>query len=258
MHTVYKPILTITGVGWTAVIIFLTAIDLLHDWVEIESERLNNPIWWALQEWGLWYIYTPILFLWLNKLSQQNEVCWRNYLVCCSVLFVLSMSIQAGFDYLVYRDDIPYTLYYFAPLHPLVIYVCFMIWHKFIRIESNEENNSTVINQRLLVDLGGDKSFVQIKDIVHIVAAKNYVEIHTESRQYLKRATLSQFEAMLPTDMFVRTHRSYLVNMTYVERIITKASGNAIIKLSTGAQISLSKGYKKALKSRFDTLSQAA
>nr|WP_290442428.1 LytTR family DNA-binding domain-containing protein [Pseudoalteromonas sp. OANN1] len=133
-----------------------------------------------------------------------------------------------------------------------------MIWHKFIRIESKEENNSTAINQRLLVDLGGDKSFLQIKDIVHIVAAKNYVEIHTESHQYLKRATLSQFEAMLPSDMFVRTHRSYLVNLAYVERITTKASGNAIIKLSTGTQISLSKGYKKVLKSRFDTLSLAA
>ncbi|MEM7572452.1 MAG: response regulator transcription factor [Bacteroidota bacterium] len=58
---------------------------------------------------------------------------------------------------------------------------------------------------------------VMLQDIVYIQSLKEYVKIKlSDNRQLISLMALKQLEASLPTDQFLRIHRSYIVALDYV------------------------------------------
>ncbi|HON51650.1 MAG TPA: LytTR family DNA-binding domain-containing protein [Bacteroidales bacterium] len=57
------------------------------------------------------------------------------------------------------------------------------------------------------------------QDIIWIEAHDNYSKIITCDSVYLTNNTLKSFEDMLPSHMFIRTHRSFIINKRYLNRI---------------------------------------
>jgi len=66
-----------------------------------------------------------------------------------------------------------------------------------------------------------DSKYVKIKykDVVFIEAFSDFVKIHTPSEIYVNLSNLKSIESTLPKDIFIRIHRSYIVNTRYVESI---------------------------------------
>ncbi|HET7436705.1 MAG TPA: LytTR family DNA-binding domain-containing protein [Thermoanaerobaculia bacterium] len=60
---------------------------------------------------------------------------------------------------------------------------------------------------------------VAIDDIDLVEACENYVRVHTARRAYLTKRTLTDVEASLPPDRFLRVHRSFVVNLGRIERL---------------------------------------
>jgi len=80
----------------------------------------------------------------------------------------------------------------------------------------------------------------------YLEAADDYVKIHTKEGAFLKNKTMSHFERLLDPDQFVRTHRSYIVNVQLVSRINPYEKESYLAQLKTGAQVPVSKtGYAK-------------
>lgn len=65
---------------------------------------------------------------------------------------------------------------------------------------------------------------ISLKDILYIEGLKDYVKIHLEgeSRPILSLTSLKALEEKLPTDRFIRVHRSYIVQKQKI-RVIDKA-----------------------------------
>lgn len=80
-------------------------------------------------------------------------------------------------------------------------------------------------NQDLQQDLyiRQGESFVKIlpKKILYIESMQNYVRIHQEGKVYTIHQTMSSLEDILPKDIFIRIHRSYLINSCHIEEITT-------------------------------------
>jgi DNA-binding LytR/AlgR family response regulator len=57
---------------------------------------------------------------------------------------------------------------------------------------------------------------IRVKDIYYLEAKKDYVVIHTTDNVYTVHATMKDMELILPSDLFIRTHRSYIVNVDKV------------------------------------------
>ncbi len=62
------------------------------------------------------------------------------------------------------------------------------------------------------------KHQVYFKDIKWIEAHGDYVKLVTEDNSLLVLSTMKSFEAELPDDIFLRTHKSYLVNLAKIDR----------------------------------------
>jgi two-component system, LytTR family, response regulator len=83
---------------------------------------------------------------------------------------------------------------------------------------------------------------IKYDDIVYIEASQNYVTIHQLNKSHLIYLTMKEMEDFLPSDRFVRVHKSYMIN----EQKISSIDGNKIC-LEEKFTILFSESYKKDL-----------
>lgn len=100
--------------------------------------------------------------------------------------------------------------------------------------------------QRIVVKTGGKIKIIPLEDIHYLEAADDYVKIHTHQGAFLKNRTMGWFERALDPTQFVRTHRSYILNVQQVTRIDPYEKDSHLCILGSGAQVPVSKaGYVK-------------
>lgn len=80
-------------------------------------------------------------------------------------------------------------------------------------------------------------SFLDLADILLIQREERATAIHTVSgAKYVTADTLSELDERLPDDMFFRTHKSYIVNLSHIESISPYGRWTYVIKLA-GTQL---------------------
>jgi two-component system, LytTR family, response regulator len=101
-------------------------------------------------------------------------------------------------------------------------------------------------SERIVVKTAGKIKIIPVPDILYLEAADDYVKIYTKEGPFLKNKTMSFFENTLPQDQFVRTHRSYILNVQEITRIDPYEKENHLAILRSGGRIPVSKsGYGK-------------
>lgn len=101
-------------------------------------------------------------------------------------------------------------------------------------------------SQRIVVKTGGKIHIIPVQEIDYLEAADDYVKINTKKGVYLKNKTMNHFEQILDNHQFVRTHRSYMINVLMINRIDPYEKDNHIVVLQSGSKIPVSKsGYAK-------------
>ena len=96
---------------------------------------------------------------------------------------------------------------------------------------------------RLLVQTGSGESVLQLGQIDYLEAARNYVAVHADGREYILRETMTNVMNKLAGEPFVRSHRSFIVNVDRVSEI-RAVDDKLRIFLKSGASVPLSRGYR--------------
>ena len=109
-----------------------------------------------------------------------------------------------------------------------------------------EEIASPESQSRVVVKKGQNIVVLPVQKIHYLEAFDDYVKIFTADGFYLKKKTMAFFENTLDSKMFVRTHRSYLLNIQELTRIEPAEKDNHVILLKSGTRIPVSQtGYAK-------------
>jgi two-component system LytT family response regulator len=112
--------------------------------------------------------------------------------------------------------------------------------------ESDEKLNRVVIKK-------SDKIHViSTGDINYLEAQDDYVMVYTDEGRYLKQQTLKYFEQHLDKQQFVRVHRSFIANITRIERIEPYEKSNFILILKDGNKVPVSRSGMQVLKENLD------
>lgn len=77
----------------------------------------------------------------------------------------------------------------------------------------------------VLLNDEGISRFVAIADIVYIQSDKDYTHVVTASKKYFVRRSIASWEEQLPLSLFIRIHRSYLINEKHVAEIKKASAG---------------------------------
>lgn len=86
-----------------------------------------------------------------------------------------------------------------------------------------------------------------ISKIKWIEAFGDYVKLNTEDETHLVLSTMKSFENELPSDKFLRVHKSFIINIDKVDRFNSKFAeiGNTKIPLSRNKKEDLAKALNK-------------
>ena len=101
--------------------------------------------------------------------------------------------------------------------------------------------------ERLAIKDGKTTAFVDVVEIDWIDAAGDYVCIHANHKTYVLRGTMKRLEQVLDPNLFVRVHRSTIVNAQRVESTRSHINGEYFLILDCDKEIKLSRGYKDNL-----------
>lgn len=74
------------------------------------------------------------------------------------------------------------------------------------------ENDSIQLNDTITVKSGYDLFKVKFEDILYIESDSEYVNFHTSGKKIMSHQSLKSLENTLPKFLFMRVHRSYIVN----------------------------------------------
>ena len=88
----------------------------------------------------------------------------------------------------------------------------------------------------------------QEDEVDWIEASANYVRLHSGKQIYLVREGISHISERLDAERFVRVHRSIIVNVGRVKELQPCNSGEYIVVLKDGQELSCSRGYSAGLR----------
>jgi two-component system LytT family response regulator len=103
----------------------------------------------------------------------------------------------------------------------------------------NEGPHST----RMVFKSRGRILFLPVSEIRWIGAEENYIRISTGTETHLLRETMARIEERLDPGMFLRVHRSAIVNLQYVKEVRTSPQGEFTVVLVNGQKVSMSRSY---------------
>lgn len=109
----------------------------------------------------------------------------------------------------------------------------------------NDGNSGS--NSEDYIFVKSDKKFVRIhySDIQYIEGLKDYVIIRTRDGRVIALQTMKSLETKLPDDIFIRVHRSYIININFIDAVV----GNTVEMTEDGKlkMIPVGKNYKDEL-----------
>jgi two-component system, LytTR family, response regulator len=100
---------------------------------------------------------------------------------------------------------------------------------------------------RLAIRSEGRVRLLDMAEIDRIVAAGNYVEVHSGARPHLLRETMASLEARLDPQRFIRVSRAAIVSIARIREVQPLFNGDFVVLLSSGATVNGSRRYRAAL-----------
>ena len=102
--------------------------------------------------------------------------------------------------------------------------------------------------RRIVVGEGGRIHLIPVERLDYAQAQDDYVALHSEGKTYLKTQTLGSLEASLDPSLFVRVHRSFLVNLDRIRAVALYAKNSRVATLRDGTEVPVSREGHARLK----------
>jgi two-component system, LytTR family, response regulator len=109
--------------------------------------------------------------------------------------------------------------------------------------------------ERLIVRSHGQVQFLNVADVDWIEAAGYYACVHVGCDTHILRRSLSELEHDLGDAMFIRIHRSIVVNLERISGLELQTGGEYEVVLKSKIRLRLSRRYRKRLQYRMGALS---
>jgi two-component system LytT family response regulator len=101
--------------------------------------------------------------------------------------------------------------------------------------------------RRLVVRTAGRVLVLETSEVDWVEAAGNYVRLHAGPRTHLLREGIGRITARLDPAQFVRIHRSIIVNIDRIKELRPCNSGEYMVLLKDGRELSCSRSYRNQL-----------
>lgn len=89
---------------------------------------------------------------------------------------------------------------------------------------------------------------IDVSTIRRICASDDYVEVHSDAGRHLLRTSLGELASRLDPDVFVQVHRSHIVNLDAIVKLVPFDARRLLVQLRDGTQIVASRAASETLR----------
>ncbi len=233
-------------------LVFLLAV--LQDFIYSKIQQTGFYLLESLLYNTFWIFFIPLTVL-INMLMQRINPSnkWRR--------LPLNLGIGITFSFL--------HLFVFSALFVLVSELLFNPTHRFLNIFNAAFSNqfyiallwyvlfpaihisrsklpfiATQYPDNIRLKIGSKVIRIPTSSIQLITTDKPYCAVYTNDQKLLASKSLKAFERQLDPSIFLRVHRSTIINPTYLEELKSRNNGDYDAKLKNGQLIRLSRHYR--------------
>lgn len=242
----------------------IIAITIFQDFLESKRSGYAFYLCESLLFKTIWFLFIPILMTLCRRIKNVplNGVTKILIFIISPIivhLFILPFvaTVLSMFFYEGKYDIFKFFSYTMAQdFYKLVIvYTIFVFGFKYF---SNRTLNTAIAESKFTLDTivinnGKDNVIVRVQDIVQITSATPYISIHLEDKKYLHSETLKSIYEKLDASIFVRIHKSTIINISKVISFKSRLNGDYDLQLINGISVRLSRNYATDFKKQFNT-----
>lgn len=253
------PYRWIPMLGATIILIIIQVVLICGytgaDYIPATVDGIATIGWLAAIAYLSWFV-VGFVSLWQTDIIMVvvGNLLWLagSYMICDIMVKI------AGVEYIPFAQTIPIRLLFGMPA-----LIAVTLWYRLIvaKEEAMEQQleKEMIARQpmqqpiepeveridRITVKDGPKIHLIKTNELIYIQACGDYVMLITSSGEYLKEQTMKYFETYLPTETFVRVHRSNIVNVTQISRVelFGKETYQLLLKNGVKLRVSLS-GYR--------------
>lgn len=122
---------------------------------------------------------------------------------------------------------------------------------KMVQLIENHNKDESQLNIIEIKEKGYSKK-IQIEEIYFLESHGNYLKLYLENKSYLIRQTLQALVEQLDKNQFFRIHRSYVINLNYVEDIKYKGNNQFLFYLKNKKELLSSRSFKTEIELLLD------
>ncbi len=185
-----------------------------------------------------------VIFLDINLSGENSFDLFNRIDITCKIIFVTAYD-----EYAVRAFEVNALDYILKPLKRDRIAEA--VKRLFVT-RKNEPSKRFAIDDTIFLSTGMRACFLKVKEIRYLQSDSSYSKIFTGDREYKSSSrTLKIWEQLLPEQEFLRIHRSFIVNVNFVDGMRKHNNGTYAITLrQVQKPLEISRRYASAVKSR--------
>ncbi len=242
-------------------VICVVNLTIFQDFIESYRSGYSFYLSESILFKTIWFLFIPMLTLLRRTLENKRLDSFKkttlfiiipiliHYIILPFVVLLFSILFYEG------RYDL-YKLFSYTLANDfyilVLVYVTFVLAFKhFLVVKATAITTHKAVLEKIIVSNGKDNTIVNINDIFHITAATPYILIQLENKKYLHTHTLKSISEQLDIKVFVRVHKSTVVNIEKVVSFKSRFNGDYDLLLKNGDEIRLSRTFATQFKKKF-------
>tara|TARA_A100000171_G_scaffold52186_2_gene69435 strand:+ start:373 stop:1209 length:837 start_codon:yes stop_codon:yes gene_type:complete len=251
------------------VLTLVLLVGLGQDFLESELQDYSFYINESLLFNSFWVLFLPLSFFQLKELSafriektfKSLSIIIGSIILASAIhffLFPLIVNLVSA-QFFSHTYGFSRTLSYALSEHlyaGLAIYSLVAVYHYSRMVATPavpETLESPTYAKTISVSLANETSLLNVSEIQSIEAASPYVKLITSKGNFLQSETLKSISEKLDPSVFVRVHKSTIINMNEVTSYKSRLNGDYDITLSNGSSTRMSRNYSQTFKALLNT-----
>jgi hypothetical protein len=247
----------------SGIFLCIVALTIFQDLLESKRSGIDFNLDESILFKIVWFLFIPIsaiLYKRLKNGSLENYTKATSYILSAIIIHLLVLPfVGAFFSELFYagRYDL-YKFFSYTLSHDLykvvIVYTSFVLGYKYFLKSTNttEIKTSKPTLDKIVINNGKENVIVNVADILQITSETPYIFIHLENKKYLHSETLKSICILLDCNVFVRVHKSSVVNISKVSSFKSRLNGDYDLQLANGELVRLSRTYASDFKKHFN------
>lgn len=110
--------------------------------------------------------------------------------------------------------------------------------------------NRTSYDSHIFVQKSEKLINLAVEEIMFLEASGDYTILTTKSDQFVSSSGIGKLEEILNPEIFIRVHRSTIININFLKEIEKHFNGGMIVKMQSGKSFPVSRTYAKLIRKK--------